>query len=223
MTQQDRRTHKRYEVDNLSGHLTFILDVKILNMSLDGMAIETNKLVTVNRDYSVKLECNDENIRLTGKVVWSTLARTAHLPNGDVVPIYRAGLKFEKVLSEKAHKINKFIEKNRVLKLEHRLYGRFKIDSKNATIHLPHDFTIKKISLSGMLIETDLPLEEHTTYDIAIQLREGEEIFPRVQVRNLLREESSNRYSIGVAFVNLSDNDRKKLEAYLKQLEEQAD
>ncbi len=212
----DKRRYKRYTVDGLSGQLTYAINARVLNMSMEGMAVETNRLLNVDKKYIIRLGNGMDTVELEGTIVWSNLIKTEHQSTGDVVPVFKSGIKFEGLLTEKAEKLLRFIDKNRVLKLEHRLHGRFRIDSQPAQIGYPHDYTIKKLSLSGMLIETDTTFDPGITLEFSLTLDNEVKIITRGRVVNTRRDEESGRYSIGVEFINLSDSNREILSEYLK-------
>ncbi|NOY64125.1 MAG: PilZ domain-containing protein [Nitrospirae bacterium] len=215
MTNADKRRYKRYDVNNMSGQIMYSVDARILNMSIDGMAVETHHIVNVDRKYQIKLSNGVEAVELKGVVVWSKLVRTERLSTGDVVPVFKAGIKFENLLTDKAKKLLEFIDKNRILKLEHRLHGRFRIDSKTAKIGSPHDYQIKKISLSGMLIESDTMLDPGLELEFILNLNKNRQIKTRGRVVNIKKDDSRNTYLMGIEFIDLSDKDKAILRDYL--------
>ncbi len=216
----EKRRHRRYEVEGVNGSLTFAVDVKIVNLSLEGMAIETGRRLNVNTDYSVRLKQGDEHLELTGKIVWSTLTRTVKTPEGDIKPVYRAGIRFVDVLDEKSRSIISFIENNRIVTLEKRILGRFKINSGNALLKYPQDYIVKRLSLSGMLIETELPLEPEDQVEMSLRLPDNGELNFTGRVANVQpREGEGEFYRIGVEFLDLDQKNREILTNYLKQIE----
>lgn len=215
MGDAERRRYKRYDVKDLSGQILYSVEARILNMSINGMAVETNHLVNVDRKYLIKLSNGVDTVELKGVVAWSNLVRTERLHTGDVVPVFKAGIKFEGLLSDKAKKLLEFIDKNRILKLEHRLHGRFRIDSKTAKIAYPHDYLIKKISLSGMLIESDTMLDPGVELEFILNINRKSQIKTKGRVVNIKKEDDRNTYSIGIEFIELSDKDKNILSDYL--------
>lgn len=217
---EERRENKRYDVDGIEGCLTFVLNVKILNMSLDGMAVEANHMISVNKEYTIKANHKGEILNLKGKVVWSKLYKTIVSPAGEVVPIYRAGIKFEDVLSEKTLSLLKFIEENRILTLEKRILGRFNLKPGDAHIQCPHNFTVRKISLSGMLIESETPLKIDSEFLMTLTKSDGgKDVSVKGRVASLFEPETSDTpYRIGIEFVSLADRDIEVLKEYIDSL-----
>jgi len=217
---RERRKNKRYDVEGIEGCLTFVLNVKILNMSLDGMAVEANHMISVNKEYTIKVNHKGECLDLKGKVIWSKLYKTVVSPEGDVIPIYRAGIKFENVLSEKTLSLLDFIEKSRILTLEKRILGRFNLKSGDAHIQCPHNFTVRKISLSGMLIESDTPLKTDSEFVMTLtRTDDGKELSVRGRVASMLEPETADApYRIGIEFISLTAKDREALKEYIDTL-----
>ncbi len=216
---KERRSHKRYEVDNVEGEVTYSFDVKIINMSLEGMAIETSKMLGIDKNYSIKLHNHDKTILIDGQIVWSRLQRTVRTETGDVVPIYRSGIRFNKIFTKRADDIANFIESNRIMTLEKRILGRFRVKNDKAQIDSPMDFIVKKISLSGMLIETFLPMKIDEHYDMSIKLDDKKRINFLGRVAHIMAPENGTKaYKVGIEFKRLSTSDREILRKYLLSL-----
>ncbi|NOZ24740.1 MAG: PilZ domain-containing protein [Nitrospirae bacterium] len=216
----ERRKNKRYDVEGIEGCLTFVLNVKILNMSLDGMAVEANHMISVNKEYTIKVNHKGELLDLKGRVIWSKLYKTTVTPEGDVIPIYRAGIKFEDVLNEKTLSLLAFIEKSRILTLEKRILGRFNLKSGDAHMQCPHNFTVRKISLSGMLIESDTPLAADSEFVMTLtRSDDGKELSIKGRVASLIEPELTDApYRIGIEFISPSDEDMAVLKEYIDSL-----
>ena len=204
----------------MEGELTYTFEVKILNMSLEGMAIETNKMLNIDKNYKIKLANNDERtILIDGQVVWSRLQRTQRLESGDVIPVYRSGIKFNRIFTRKANEIAEFIEKNRVMTLEKRILGRFRVQNDRAEIDTPLDFVVKKMSLSGMLIETYMPMKLDEHYEMTLKLDDSTRINVTGRVANVITPENGAKtYRVGIEFKNLNTNDKENLRKYLLSL-----
>ncbi|RMG04558.1 MAG: PilZ domain-containing protein [Nitrospirae bacterium] len=216
---KEMRRHKRYEVQGVNGSLTFSVDAKIINMSLEGMAIETTRRLNINSDYSVRLRHEDQHLELKGKVVWSTLSRTEKTPDGDIVPIYKAGIRFVDILDEKSRAIISFIENNRIVTLEKRILGRFRMGAKSALLEYPQDYVVRKMSLSGMLIETEMPLEKEDRVDMSLKIPDSGEITIKGRVASVnKKDESEDFYLLGIEFIDLGQDEKNTLSEYLKKV-----
>ena len=67
----DDRT--RYEVDNVEGRLGTFARVSVINISLEGVAIETPEYLEVGRNYPLTFKRSTGLLCLQANVVWSRL------------------------------------------------------------------------------------------------------------------------------------------------------
>ncbi len=165
--QSERRRHHRYDVQGVRGTLVFPMRVEVLNMSLTGLAVESRMALEIGRKYDLRLHNGRETIELNVDVQWCHLVRTERVGIADVSPVYEAGLDFRHVLGEQARGLLSFLEHNVVVDVERRIFGRFKIGlGEPIGLDAHHDFVVRKISFSGMLIETDLAPHAGATFDM---------------------------------------------------------
>ena len=226
MARNDRgkRRCKRYEVDYLNGSMLFSSAINILNISMHGAAITTTHQLATGREYELKLRFKDTNLNLIGKVVWSVLSHSKTLKNGEVVPVYKAGIRFTNTLTDTAIQLISYIEKNRSNPFEQRATGvRVKVNqTADVEINRPCGYTIKKISLSGMLIETDSLLVQDTQHVMEITLDSTVvTVMGRIANQAEITVNGAVTYHVGVEFMKISDEDMKVLRAYIDALEQQ--
>lgn len=219
---KEKRKFKRYNVDGIHGNMLFSSDVNIVNISIDGSAIETTKRLNIDKEYALKIKYKDNILNLEGFVVWSILSHTETKKNGEVVPIYKSGIRFTNVLSEKSSNLLRFIDENKTESIEKRVLGvRFKIKRVgDAMIDYPYEYNVKRLSLSGMLIETDNVFDVDSSHDMEIFL--DSRILPVFgRIVNCVESKSENltRYDIGIEFVSMSDEDKIFLSDFLGSLE----
>ena len=171
----ERRGHTRLPVEGISGGFLFSTNARILNLSLDGMALETSDYLQVGRVYALKLTQDDDEVALRGRVVWCRMVGTTRLENGETTPLYRAGLKFENLLSGTAREVHRFLGANAVIAVGKRLFGRFRLhDEQTANLDYEASFRVEKISLSGMEIESDTFVDAETVVDL--EMRFGDQV-----------------------------------------------
>lgn len=217
------RKHKRYIVDGIQGNVLYPADLEVLNLSIDGAAIETTKWLDLNREYTLKIKYKDVVLNLRGRIVWAVLTSKEKKGSGEVIPVYRAGVRFTDTLSEKTTMLINFIEENKIRTLEKRLVGvRFKIaNTQNVQIDYPYKYEVKKMSLSGMLVETEYVLDINSNYDMELFLNENVlNILGRVAYCEKFDSNDVIKYNIGMEFVGMSDNDRGILKEFLTTLED---
>jgi hypothetical protein len=219
----NKRRNKRHVVEGMEGNVLYTSDIEVLNLSIDGAAIETAKRLELNREYTFKLKYHDSFISLRGRVVWAILVSKVDKNNGAVTPVYRAGIKFADTLSEKANMLLQFIEDNRIKKRENRLGGvRFNISStEHMKVDLPHEYKVIKISLSGMLVETECPLVIESHYNIELFINDHNlKIVGRVAYSREVVVDNAVNYEIGIEFFEISEDDERILQEFMDTLEE---
>ena len=219
----DNRRNKRHVVEGIEGNVLYTSDIEVLNLSIDGAAIETAKRLELNREYTFKIKYHDSFISLKGGVVWAILVSKVDKNTGAVTPVYRAGIRFTDTLSEKASMLLQFIEDNRIKKRENRLGGvRFNISCDgHMKVDLPHEYKVIKISLSGMLAETEYPLVIESHYNIELFINSHNlKIVGRVVYIKEVVVDNAVKYEIGIEFFEISEDDERILQEFLDTLEE---
>ena len=211
-------------VEGIHGNILYTSDLEVMNISLDGAAIETTKRLELNREYTFKITYQDTVLNLRGHVVWAFLILKEKKDSEVVIPVYRAGIKFTNMLSEKANMLLNFIEGHKVKTLENRFGGvRFTIAHfQDIKIDLPHKYTVKQISLTGMLIETDYPLDIESHYEIELFLNENViRIDGRIAYCEKIDEDSIAKYVIGVEFIAISKDGKRLLADFLNSIKDE--
>lgn len=161
---KEYRKYKRYTVQDICGKVLYASDLKIVNISMDGAAIESTNRLVIGREYALNLKFGGQSLTVKGRVAWSNLSHSRIQKSGDVAPVYKTGIQFRNILNESSSNLISFIETHKVEGVEKRVLGiRFKVDQPDdAMIDMPVDYTIKQLSLSGMLIETNHPFDIST-------------------------------------------------------------
>ena len=217
---QEKRQYPRYVVEGVEGTLQFTTHVDILNISINGVALKASRRLEIGREYTLKLEYKDRTVSVNGVVVWSVLSELTDGPHAEKVPVYKAGMRFTDVLSEKMARLVDFIEGHK-LSQDERLNIRFTIKTPDkAVLDGPHNYTVKNMSISGMLIQTDTQFDVGARYPMEISLEENRTI--RVLGRVVSCVEVNDRipmhYAIGIEFIEISDEDKKRLKKFVNTL-----
>jgi len=213
----ERRRHKRYTVDGVYGNVLYPSDLEILNMSIDGAAIETSRRLDINREYTFKIKHRGSVVNFRGRVIWSLLTNKELKDQNKIVPIYRAGIRFTDTLNEKGAQLMNFIEENKIKTLERRVVGvRFKIDApQNIKVDYPYKYEVKKMSISGMLVETGYPLKINARYHIEIFFENNVvELIGRVVYCAEVKA-GDEKFNIGIEFVEMPDDKRALIKKFL--------
>jgi c-di-GMP-binding flagellar brake protein YcgR len=217
----EKRRHKRYTIEGVHGNMLFATEVNILNISIGGAAIEADKRLNIDSEYTLKLQEDGTAITLKGIVIWSVISKSKTNRNGETVPMYQAGLRFTNVMSDKSMELLEFLERHGVAG-ETRLSGiRFVIDSAHtAMLDYPFNYKIKTISLGGMLIESDLEftLEERFSMEIYLEEDVPVEFQGRVASCSQIEDSDPTLYDVGIEFMDMSEESRASLEGFIDTL-----
>lgn len=219
---RENRRSRRFKVDGIHGNMIFSSDINIVNISIDGASIHTTKRLALDREYNLKIKYRDTTLNLKGIVVWSVLSHTEARKSGEVVPVYKAGLRFTNVLNDRSSGLMKFIDDNKTESIERRVVGvRFKVKNEDGSlIDYPYEYHVKKLSLSGMLIETEHVFQVDSCYDMAINLTSRPiSLVGRIVNCVEFKGEEAVTYDTGIEFMHIADEDRNLLKEYLKVLE----
>lgn len=87
----DRRIERRFPIAN-TGIRNHVVNGSVLDLSRDGLAIESTTALRPGQRYTFTLTIGEHLETLRARVLWCRLQTTERLPNGDVRPLYRAGI-----------------------------------------------------------------------------------------------------------------------------------
>lgn len=218
----EKRKFRRYDVDSVHCKMAYLSDINILNISMDGAAIATTQRLSIDREYSLKLNYKNSSLTIRGMIVWSVLSHSRTMINGEVVPVYKAGVRFTNVLTDEATNLISYIEKHRTNAMEQRILGvRFKVGHPdNAAINMPCEYSIKRISLAGMLISSEIAHAVDSEHEMEIHL-DGTSLMVVGRVANVseVKYEGSLTYDIGIEFVRMPEEELKILTSYINAME----
>jgi len=102
MNIKDKRRFKRLNIKNLDikGEMAFADYIKILDISLRGLLIETDKKWNIGEEYILQIEYDGKQLPLRGYIVRSKLKEWKQDDKGNNIPIYTAGMKLTSSLNE---------------------------------------------------------------------------------------------------------------------------
>lgn len=200
--------------------MAFSVDAKVLNVSRSGIAVQSNFQLMIGRKYFAQVGPEGSAVSATGTVRRCSLKKTQMTENGDVEPVYEAGIEFDDVLTEGQSKLMPLVARNASLQLKPRLYGRFRPDQyETVTLEANARFEVKRISLSGILVETDATSDVDTIVSLELEIEELQiACAGRVaDAAKIQDEEGNTRFQLGMEFLELSESDREILKAFLLQ------
>ena len=110
---KELRKHKRFSSagQDINCRVQFSTDVALLNISSSGASISLSKQLNMGQQYSLNIKRSDSQLSIRGVVVWERLVASEKSKAGEMVPIYKAGIKFNNILTDKGAELIDFIEK----------------------------------------------------------------------------------------------------------------
>jgi len=172
----DKRKYNRFKLNDLKVHGKMVLatEVKVIDISISGISLKANKRFNIGSLYTLKLE-GKKTVSLRGTVVWCSLIETRKGSQGEMIPIYSAGMQFKNMSIERVTELLYFIDSHKI-EVAHMVEGaglniRFHLkDPKNAVLIYPDNYKVKTISLGGMRIEClrDFEIESRITMEMFI-------------------------------------------------------
>ncbi|HUP42661.1 MAG TPA: PilZ domain-containing protein [Thermoanaerobaculia bacterium] len=210
----ERRQKARFDVEGLQGGLRLPMDARVVDLSVDGIGVETDRWLQVGRSYTVSLPMEEGTLRLPGAVAWCVLARTVKNAKGESAPLYKAGIQFQEPDAAGVKQIERLLAKTARVGFEDPMRGRFRYRQEAAVnVVLEDAFTVLKLSLTGMLVEADLLPELETRYQVALHV--GDEVLEATtRVAFVDRDpgfEGGSGARIGLEFVDLEPAQRRLL------------
>jgi PilZ domain len=222
MARSERRRSRRHPVENVKGTLHASASVRIMNLSLSGMAVEADAPLRVGKTYTVTLQAGEgSTLELAGSVVWCHLRETRTVDDGPARPIYSGGLSFGDTLTEYATRLLRFLEKSAVIDVHTRVCGRFTmLDECAVDLRTSHDFEVRTISASGLLLESEFTAPVGTIVDLEVPLgRETVHGSGRVAfVGETTVMEKRRLVQLGVEFMELESRSRAALKRFIATL-----
>ena len=168
---------------------------------------------------------------VSGIIVWSLLGESISDLEGNIVPLYTSGMKFNDGSSEKEKEIVDFLEAykrdaDRQVDInkpdEGRLYVRIYIeDPGKAVLHFQENYKVKNLNLGGMLIESDHALEIDSKLPMEMALPDDGSIMflGRVAYCRLMEQEDIVHFDIGIEFVDMPEQSGMKLREFIRLLD----
>jgi hypothetical protein len=220
MTKEDnKRRHDRFHTDNVHGKFSYSVRASVLNLSLGGLAVRTDTQLNIGRKYRFQLGNPTDAVGLTGSVRWCRMSGTEKLASGDIVPVYEAGISLDDVLTDKAEELLQFMEHNVTLDLKRRVAGRFKIEpSGPVVLSSDSEYLVKQISISGMMIESEVSLKPDTEFELEMRLGRHKFSTPAriIYISEVTLEDEGLIYRMGVEFVKTSPKMKEVLESFIR-------
>jgi hypothetical protein len=217
----ERRSQPRYAVTSASGRFRLGAEFELVDVSLDGIGVQSVVPLQIGRVYTGTIEWEGERLPVSGRVAWSVLARTTRGAEGDVLPVYHSGIHFSEEADAALGERRRLLERATTYRPGDRLFGRYEALPDHTRLELDASFRIRTVSRRGMLIEAAEPLELGTELDLSIDLG-SHRLRARGRVASLdppLEAEGALLHPAGIEFLDLEPEAAAALDAYLATLE----
>jgi len=229
---EEKRRYRRFRVDvmEINGRMVFADDVTILDISTRGISLKADRRLNIGTEYALKMEEKGNSLTVKGSIVWSVLSETREVPGGDIVPVYTAGMKFTDVTGEKSLEIMNFIETykqkiygsvdlSKINGLRHNVRVHINVPEKSI-LNFSESYRVKILSMSGMLVESDHPLNVDSMLPMEITLPEygAFGFMGRVASCRLISDREHGHFDMGIEFKEMRQEGKEKLKEFILML-----
>jgi Tfp pilus assembly protein PilZ len=224
---QDKRRHKRFKLEfmEINGKMILAQKMELIDISLGGVALKTDRRLNVGKDYLIKLDYKGKNIEVKGVIVRCALSNIEER-NGEGVLIYAAGMMFKDPSSDMIADFINSIESDKKetgpVTADRRNNVRFYITTPcEKTLCFPSQFKVTVISQSGMLIQTEQAMEIESRIPMGLTVQESDtpiNFIGRVASCLQKKDNGQTHYEIGVEFTDLTDRDKTLLKTFIDYL-----
>ena len=223
---QNQRRHKRYRLDSLeiNGKMSLADKVEIIDISLSGVSLKVDKKLELGKEYLIRLGDRGKEFDVKGVIVRSEVCGIEEKTNGTSADVYAACMMFNGGQMDKLAMFLYAIDQKKKMNAvaaERRLNVRFQITTPGENVlSYPTQFKVKLISLSGMLIQIDLPLELESRLPMELSLHGDNPVNLIGRVVTCQKKEEVGRtyYEVGVEFMDVAEKDKMLLQVFIDDL-----
>jgi len=218
----ERRRSTRYGIDDATGSFKLAGQFRLIDISLNGLGLEGNLRLQKGQAYRGRVDWAGRSIEVRGRVAWTRLVGTAKGDGGDVLPVYQAGIEFELPIAEPHSDLRHLIEAATSFRRGDRLFGRYRATDDATEVALDAEITIRKVSRTGMLIESPAAVEIGTV--LPFDLSFGGHLFQALgrvvtcEAQHEADAEEPTSYAVGVEFEGLDEDARRTLAEVVENL-----
>jgi len=224
-----KRRYQRFIVEKLGiyAKTLYVEETELLNISMTGACISARESLKLSNKHLIKLYGKGRRLTLPCKVIWE---RASHEigDGGGEGRFYRAGLEFGVSSSDKLVILKDFIRLSGIP--DEQKVGdeyqpsalRFKVyANEKALVYYPKVSRVRKLSLGGMLMESDKAIEVDNTFPMALLLPRVNfqiKFQGRVACCTEIPDKKPKLFDIGIEFLGMAENDKAKLSEFLQTL-----
>jgi hypothetical protein len=216
----------------LNGRIMLANTVEILNISVGGVLLKTDKRLNVGTVYLLRLEGMGKILSIPARVIRAELTESREDSAGQSVPVYTSGMEFTNISLDQINALKVFLkeyvtgyqtqvptEMDQISDL--RLYVRFVIQApENATLQGYDSYKVKNISVGGICMECAECLSVGEKHPMEIIFPEDKTIKFLGKVISCMRigDREPNQYNVGIEFHDMSEQDKEILQTFVTSL-----
>ncbi len=208
------RRHARYAEVEWGGHLPLRTQARLVDLSLEGVGIETREPMPLRRTCWVSLRGRD-TLALRGEPVWQQVSQIARTTAGSD-PLYRGGVRLEVSAPQRAA-LERFLTAHEAQQHTRREPPRYRLRvAPELDLAIEHRFQIETMSRSGMLIELDSRPLHASTVDVVVDAPDGP-LGLRARVVDVFRagQAPDPRMRLALAFDDVTPETLARLDRFL--------
>jgi PilZ domain len=219
---KERRQYFRFAVDDLDVQTSTVVssEVEINDISPTGVSIICSRNLRVGREYTLRLEVEgNPPVAVRGVVKWEMLVGRKKVSGIGIGHLFLAGMELTDLLTAKMTRIVDFIKEIVDVK-DKRLRGiRFKISThQKGILDCVETYSVKLLSLSGMLIETKKALSVGKVFPMELLLPDDDRPIHfrgRIASRQDAMTGGVRHFRTGIEFSEMILGDKARLKAFL--------
>jgi hypothetical protein len=224
-----KRRYPRFLVQGMDVQSKIICaePIQLSNISVGGACIITRMPLNSGNNVLIRINRNRVHHSLLGTVIWESPSGGLSCRDGRGLPFYRAGIQFKGVAPGTLVQLKDFMriagvpEEKPYVEPDKQSALRYVVTrEEGAILNYPATYIVKKISLSGMLVEANCKLEVEQKYPMALFLpneshsvKFNGRIVSQIQLRG-----RGSSFDTGIEFSDLTDHEEIRLKRFIARL-----
>ncbi len=163
---------ERLPAAGLRGSLPLTAAGTLVDLSLEGLGLDTSEALPVGESYRLDLNCQGDQLTIDGTLRWQQLSALDTGIDGQQLPRYRTGIQLPPSTSER-RSVSRFLDRHAGPQNGERVPPRWHL-RRPAVLALQAEFPfeVSTVSRSGMLIDVPVRLGPGEPVELALVLPE---------------------------------------------------
>ena len=231
---ENKRRHKRFTIEAIDVRNKVILfkPINVIDIGVYGLACKIDKKLEPRIHYTLNLRGKRKTVSLKGIVARSSGHSQVVNPRGKKRPLYTVGFQFVDMTTEQINELIHFI--NEHTHKDYSLRKLNKLDGLRLSVRIPirnpvkdilnyvESHTIKNLSYGGILIEAKQKVEPGTSHlmEIVVPKQKPIKIVGEIIRCSVVGHVDTHLFQIGIAFIDISERDRKRIKEIIHSIGE---